>query len=77
MWIPSPVYERTPQYWLFLGLFLIVTSTYLVLEMHRAYLFGGAIVGLACCAWSAMTLWRRSFNRENSQEQTTESPENA
>jgi len=64
MWLPTPLYEKAPHYWLFLGLFLIVVGTYLGLEMDRTYLYVGVIVGLACCGWSARTYWQRSFNRE-------------
>ena len=26
MWIPTPLYERAPAYWLWIGLFLIVVG---------------------------------------------------
>ncbi len=65
MWLPTPLYEKAPLYWLFLGLFLIVLGTYLGLEMDRKYLYVGVAVGLGCCGWSARTYWQRSFNREH------------
>lgn len=65
MWLPSPLYERAPHYWLFLGLFLMVVGTYLGLETDRRYLYLGFVAGLGCCAWSARTYWLRSFSREN------------
>lgn len=68
MWLPTPLYERAPHYWLFLGLFLIVTGTYLGLEMQRAYLYAGVGMGLACCAWSVRTYWQRSLRREQASE---------
>ena len=60
MWLPTPLYKRAPQYWLLLGLLLIVVGTYLSAEMSRAYLYVGVSVGLACCAWSIRTYWQRS-----------------
>jgi len=76
MWLPTPLYEKAPHYWLFLGLFLMAIGTYLGFEMDRKYLYVGAGVGLACCAWSARTYWQRSFNREQAG-QNTESAEQA
>ncbi len=66
MWIPTPFYERAPQYWLFLGLFLIVTGTYLGIETDRRLLYVGLGFGLACCAWSIRTYTQRSLRRERS-----------
>ena len=68
MWLPTPLYEKAPHYWLFLGLFLMVVGAYLGVEMDRRYLFLGVGVGLACCGWSARTYWQRSFNRERAAE---------
>lgn len=76
MWLPTPLYEKAPHYWLFLGLFLLVVGIYLGLEMHRGYLYLGLGLGLACLAWSARTYWQRSFNRENAaREPDTETAE--
>ena len=44
MWLPTPVYEKAPHYWLLLGLLLIVLGVYLGLEIGRAYL----VVGVGC-----------------------------
>ena len=77
MWIPAPLYERAPKYWLFLGLLLMVTSTYLAFEMDRAFYFVGSIAGMASCVWSAMTAWKRSLYSEESDQDVTESAENA
>ena len=63
MWLPSAVYERAPQYWLLLGLLLIVTGTYLGLQIDRLYLYLGIGMGLACCAWGIRILMRRKIQR--------------
>lgn len=63
MWLPTPVYERAPYYWLLLGLLLIVTGTYLGLQADRIYLYLGAPVGLASCAWGIRVLMRRRIRR--------------
>lgn len=77
MWIPTPIYDRAPRYWLFLGLFLIVTSTYLALQLNQPFFYFGGIAGTACCVWSAITSWKRSLHSEHSDRGVAESPEKA
>ena len=57
MWIPTPVYERLPQFWLLLGLLFISSGAYLGFEyrLSFAYFFIGAL----CVVWSAKTLIMR------------------
>ena len=68
MWLPTPFYERAPQYWLVLGLLFIIVGTYLGIEVDRSYLFLGIGVGLACCAWSARVFSQRSERRRKNRE---------
>lgn len=77
MWIPTPLYKRAPRYWLFLGLLLVVTSAYLALQMNQPFYFIGAVVGLGCCVWSAMTSWKRSLYSEGASQGVADSAENA
>jgi len=63
MWLPSAVYERAPQYWLLLGLLLIITGTYLGFQVGRMFMYVGIGVGLACCAWSIRVLMQRKIRR--------------
>ena len=70
MWIPKPLYERAPAYWLWIGLFLIVVGIYLGIEVARWYLYLGLIVGGASCVWGFRTLSQRAMRREQAQEST-------
>ena len=61
MWLPTPVYERVPQFWLLLGLLFISSGVYLGFDyrLSFAYVFVGAI----CIAWSVTVFIRRSHFR--------------
>ena len=63
MWLPSPVYERAPHYWILLGLLLIITGSYLGLQGTTIYLYLGVPVGVASCAWGIRVLMRRKIQR--------------
>jgi len=68
MWLPTPLYEKAPHYWLLLGLLLVVLGIYLGVEVGRFYLFLGVGSGIASCAWSVRTYWQRSLRREGEAE---------
>lgn len=60
MWLPTPLYERVPQFWLALGLLFMVTGMYLGFEYHVAFLYVG--VGAACVLWGvAVVVWRHRY----------------
>lgn len=63
MWLPVPFYKRAPQYWLLLGLLLIVIGIYLGLEVQRSYLYICVSIGIACCLWSLRIFTRRTPSR--------------
>jgi len=52
MWLPTPVYERIPQFWLLLGLLFMSSGTYLGFDYSLSFWYFGA--GFVCCIWS---LW--------------------
>ena len=52
MWIPTPIYERVPQFWLLLGLLFMSSGTYLGFDYSLSFVYFG--VGFVCCTWS---LW--------------------
>jgi hypothetical protein len=52
MWVPTPIYERIPQFWLLLGLLFMSSGTYLGFDYSLSFLYFG--VGFICCIWS---LW--------------------
>jgi len=68
MWIPTPLYEKAPHYWLVLGLFLIIIGAYLGFEIQRWYMYIGITLGLASCLWSARTYWQRALQREQAEQ---------
>ena len=49
MWLPSPIYERIPQFWFLLGLLFIATGIYLGFEFALSFLY--IAVGLSCCSY--------------------------
>ena len=65
MWIPTPVYERIPQFWLLLGLLFMSSGTYLGFDYQLSFLYFA--VGFICCGWSLwifmMRLKRRGQQR--------------
>jgi len=52
MWLPTPVYERIPQFWLLLGLLFMSSGTYLGFDFNLSFFYFG--LGFVCCLWS---LW--------------------
>jgi len=50
MWLPTPIYERIPQFWLLLGLLFMSSGTYLGFDYSLSFLYFG--VGFVCCIWS-------------------------
>jgi len=63
MWLPSPVYERIPQFWLLLGLLFMTSGTYLGFEYQLSFVYFG--VGFVCVAWSLVIFVRRSRYRSD------------
>jgi len=63
MWLPTPLYERAPHYWLLLGLLLCIVGFYLGLQIDRLYLFLAVASGAASCVWSFLLFLRRSPRR--------------
>lgn len=60
MWIPTPIYERIPQFWLLMGLMFFAFGLYLGFEYQLifAYLALGALC-IARSIWVGLT--RRTF----------------
>lgn len=61
MWIPTPIYERIPQFWLLLGLLFMSSGTYLGFEYALAFVYFG--VGVFCIAWSIGLFIKRARHR--------------
>lgn len=60
MWIPGPIYDRAPHYWLLIGLLLVIVGIYLGMEMHRAFLYVGVFLGGSSCVWALRVFQRRT-----------------
>ena len=76
MWLPTPIYERIPQFWLLLGLLFMSSGTYLGFEYKLSFLYFG--VGFACCAWSLSIFTMRLKHRGRAREfEVSERPEPA
>jgi hypothetical protein len=60
MYLHSTLYERAPQYWIFIGVLLVILGIYLGIEMSSTFLFVGVTLGLASCAWGIRILTRRA-----------------
>ena len=61
MWLPTPVYERIPQFWLLLGVLFMSSGTYLGFDYSLSFVYFG--VGFGCCVWSLVILAKRKANR--------------
>jgi hypothetical protein len=48
MWLPTPVYERIPQFWFLLGLLFIANGLYVGLDIPFA--LASVFAGFGCCA---------------------------
>jgi hypothetical protein len=63
MWLPAPVYERIPQFWLLLGLLFMSSGTYLGFDYAFSFVYFG--VGFACVSWGACVFLLRLRHRKN------------
>jgi hypothetical protein len=63
MWLPTPIYERVPQFWLLLGLLFMTSGTYLGFEYMLSFAYFG--VGAFCAVWSVMLFVKRARYRNN------------
>ncbi len=62
MWLPTPVYERIPQFWLLLGLLFMSSGTYIGFDYQLSFLYFA--VGFACSIWGLWTFAMRSRARK-------------
>jgi hypothetical protein len=57
MWLPTPVYERIPQFWLLIGLLFMSSGLYLGFDYDLSFVYFG--VGAICVVWSALIFVKR------------------
>lgn len=60
MYLHNTLYQRAPQYWILIGVLLVILGIYLGVEMSSTFLFTGVTLGLASCVWGVRILMRRS-----------------
>jgi hypothetical protein len=63
MWLPTPVYERVPQFWILIGLLFMSSGTYLGFDYSLSFVYFAA--GFACVIWSVVIYVKRSRYRSD------------
>lgn len=67
MWLPTPVYERIPQFWFLMGLLFIANGLYLGIDFAISLVY--IAVGILCCAFGmGIGLIRMSHRKKRSAE---------
>jgi len=65
MWLPTPIYERIPQFWFLMGLLFIANGLYLGIDFVIS--LGYIAVGVLCCAYGVgVALIRMQYRRNRS-----------
>ena len=70
MWLPTPIYERIPQFWLLLGLLFMSSGTYLGFDYSLSFFYFG--VGFICSIWSLWIFSMRAHARRTQKQQQKE-----
>jgi len=75
MWLPTPIYERIPQFWFLLGLVFFTAGLYLGFEFAPTIWIVG--IGFVCCMYGVGIFLVRLRHRRTTQitEQTIGSVE--
>ena len=62
MWLPTPIYEKTPQMWLLMAVLFIVLGLYIGFAYKLTFFY--LLMGLVCAA-RGIHVWhmRRNFRR--------------
>ena len=74
MWLPTPVHERLPQFWMLLGLLFMSLGTRLGFEYSLSFLYFA--VGFICVGQSFCISIIRAISRRNphAAKENTEQP---
>lgn len=75
MWLPTPIYERTPQLWLLMGVLFVVLGLYIGLayKLTVFYLVLGVFcVGRGVHIWRLRSNYRRARAREDAPGEDTD-----
>ncbi len=63
MWLPTPIYERIPQFWFLLGLLFMSSGTYIGFDYQLSFLYFA--VGFACSIWGVWIYAMRLHARKS------------
>lgn len=63
MWIPAPIYERIPQFWLLLSLLFMSSGLYLGFDYSLSFLYFGT--GVFCVLWGSRIFVMRKIHRRS------------
>ena len=63
MWLPTPIYERIPQFYFLVGLLFIANALYISFEFTVSFYY--IAFGLASCSYGAGLFVRRLNHRKN------------
>ena len=66
MWLPTPIYERFPQFWFLLGILIILNSLYIGLDVGFSLVY--VLVGFGCCVYGTAIAVLRMKSRHDSSE---------
>ena len=67
MWLPTPIYERTPQLWLLMGVLFVILGLYIGFAYKLTIFY--LVLGVICVArglhvWRLRSNYRRARARE-------------
>ena len=62
MWIPTPIYERIPQFWVLIGLLFMSSGVYLGFDYQLTFVYFGT--GFFCFAWGLRIFVARLIYRK-------------
>ena len=66
MWLPSPIYDRVPQFWLLLGLLFFAFGLYLGFEFGIIFVYLG--IGIVCIVrfvWIFQTRYKNRLQKNS------------
>ena len=75
MWIPKPIYEHAPSFWLLLGLLFLAGASYL--EFPDALRVAYYVFALFCCGHAVWTLLARRRFRQQAEQNPESTPSEA
>ena len=61
MWLPRPIYEKTPQLWLLMAVLFVVMALYIGLDYALTYFY--LLLGIVCAVRGVHVLHLRKIYR--------------